>query len=133
MTADHSLTITGPCSHGDLSRRFLQIIDDKFLIQIMEKPMRRSVLLDLLPTNKAGLVGDLKTGNNFGCNGHEIVEFRILQGRSRARNRIKNLVFSRANFGLFKGPLVGIPWIRALEGRGAQERLLILRHHFLQA
>jgi len=41
------------------SRRFLERIDDNFLTQGIEKPMRRRALLDLLLTNKAGL-GDVK-------------------------------------------------------------------------
>lgn len=39
----------------------------------------------------------------------------------------------RVTFDLFKDLLGGIPWIRTLEGRGAQDCWLILKHHFLQA
>jgi len=38
------------------SWRFLQSIDDNFLVQVVEEPTRRGVLLDLVPTNKEGLV-----------------------------------------------------------------------------
>ena len=30
--------------------------------------------------------------------------------------------FRRDNFSLFKDPLRGIPWVRAIEGRGVQKR-----------
>jgi len=34
------------------SRRFLQSIDDNFLMQVVEEPMRRDVLLDLVLTKR---------------------------------------------------------------------------------
>ncbi|GAB0190175.1 mitochondrial enolase superfamily member 1 [Grus japonensis] len=70
-------------SHA-LSRRFLQSIDDNFLIQVVDDPTRREVLLDLVLMNKEGPVGDMNAGGSLGCSDHEMVEFRILHGRSRA-------------------------------------------------
>uniref|UniRef100_A0A8B9PGQ4 Reverse transcriptase domain-containing protein n=1 Tax=Apteryx owenii TaxID=8824 RepID=A0A8B9PGQ4_APTOW len=62
-----------------------------------------------------------------------MVEFRILRGGGRALSKIATLDFRRANFGLFRDLLRGIPWVRALEGRGVQESWLIFKHHLLQA
>ncbi|GAB0208404.1 hypothetical protein GRJ2_003306100 [Grus japonensis] len=137
-----ALVLMGDLNHPDIcwkgnaakhaqSRRFLQSIDDNFLTQVVEEPMRRGVLLDLVLTNKEGLVGDVKVGGSLGCSDHEMVEFRILHGRSRAVSRITTLDFRRANFGLLKDLLGRIPWVRALEGKGAQESWSIFRHHFL--
>jgi len=50
----------------------------------------------------------VKAGGRFGCSDHEMVNFRILGGGSRAISRIKTLDFRRANFGLFKEVLGGI-------------------------
>ena len=102
------------------SRRFLQSIDDNFLTQVVEKPKRRGVLLDLVLMNKEGLVEDMKIGGSLSCSDCEIVEFRILHGGSRAVSRIKTLDFRRANFGLFKDLLGEILWFRALEHRGSK-------------
>ena len=41
--------------------------------------------------------------------------------------------FRRHNFGLFKKLLGGIPWARALEGRGVQEFWSLFKHQFLHA
>jgi len=84
------------------SRRFLQSIDDNFLMQVVEEPMRRDVLLDLVLMNKEGLDEDVKAGGSLGSNDQEMVNFRILCGGSRAICRIKTLDFRRADFGLFK-------------------------------
>jgi len=127
----------GDFSHPDISwedhtarhsqsRRFLQSIDDNFLMQVVEEPTSKSALLDLVLTNKEGLVEDVKAGGRLGCSDHEMVEFRILREGSRAISRIKTLDLRRTNFGLFKELLGGIPWDRALEGSGVQEVLVAL-------
>jgi len=103
------------------SRRFLQSIDDNFLMQVVKESTRNRALLDLVLTNKEGQVEDMKAGDRLSCSDHEMVEFRILRGGSWATSRIKTLELRRANFGLFKELLGGIPWARALEGRGVQE------------
>jgi len=114
------------------SMRFLQSIDDNFLMQMVE-PTRRGTLLNLVLTNKEGLVEDVKVTGRLSCSDHEMVEFRILHGGSRAVSRIKTLDFRRANFGLFEELLGGILWIRALEGRGGQESWSLFKYHFLHA
>jgi len=137
-----ALVLMGDFNHPDISwedhtarhtqpRRFLQSIDDNFLMQVVEEPTRKGALLDLVLTNEEGLVEDVKVGGRLGCSNHEIMEFRIQRGRSRAISRIKTLHFRRASFGLFKELLGGIPWARALEGRGVQECLSLFKHHFL--
>jgi len=115
------------------SRRLLQSISDNFLMQVVEEPKRRGTLLDLVLMNKEGLVEHVNVGGRLGCSDHEMVNFRILGGGSRAISRIKTLDFRRANFGLFKEVLGGIPWVRALEGRGVQECWSLFKYHFLHA
>ncbi|XP_032060951.1 olfactory receptor 14A16-like [Aythya fuligula] len=60
------------------SRRFLQCIDDNFMTQVVEKPTRRCVLLDLVVTNEKELVEDVRVGGSPGCSDHNVVELRIL-------------------------------------------------------
>ena len=100
---------------------------------MVEDPKRRGVLLDLVLTNKEGLVEDVKAGGRLGCSDHEMVEFRMLYGGSRAMSRITALDFRRVNFGLFKDLLGGIPWVRALESKRVQEIWSLFKHCFLHA
>jgi len=72
-------------------------------------------------------------GGRLSCNDHEMVEFRILRGGSRAISRIKTLDLRWANFGLFKELLGGIPWARALKGRVVQECWSLFKRHFIHA
>jgi len=95
-----ALVLVGDFNHPDISWedhtarqaqswRFLQSIDDGFPMQVVEEPTRRGALLDLVLTNKEELVEDVKVGGRLGCSDHEMVEFRILRGGSRAKSRIK--------------------------------------------
>jgi len=115
------------------SRRFLQSIGDNILTQLVEEPMMRGMWLDLVLRNKEGLIENVKVGDSLGCSDDEMVEFRILHGGSRAVSRITTLDLRRANFGLFKELLGGIPWVRAQETGRVQESWLLFKHHFLCA
>ncbi|GAB0179465.1 hypothetical protein GRJ2_000411800 [Grus japonensis] len=115
------------------SRRFLECIDDNFLLQGIKELTRRGAVLDLVLTNKEGLVGDMKLKGSLGCSDHEMVEFRILRTARRARSKLATLDFRRADFGLFRDLLGRVPWDKALEGRGAQDSWLVFKHHLLQA
>jgi len=139
-----ALVLMGDFNHPDVcwndhtarhtqSRRLLQGIDDNFLMQVVEETVRRDMLLDLVLTNKEGLVEDVKVGGSLGCSDHGMVELRMLHGGSRAISRITALDFRRAHFGLFKELLGGIPWVRALERRGIQESWSLFNDHFLHA
>ncbi|GAB0204290.1 hypothetical protein GRJ2_002894600 [Grus japonensis] len=132
--ASHSqaLALMGDFNHLDIcwrdnaaeckqSRKFLECVDDNFLLQVIEEPTRRGAMLDLILTNKEGLVGDVKFKASLGCSDHEMVEFRILRAARRALSKLAALDFSRADFGLFRNLLGRIPWDKALEGRGAQD------------
>ncbi|GAB0183649.1 hypothetical protein GRJ2_000830200 [Grus japonensis] len=115
------------------SRRFLGCIDDNFLLQVIEKPMRRGAMLDLVLTNKEGLVGNVKVKGSLGCSDHEMVEFKILRAARRVHSKLTTLDFRRADFGLFRDLLGRVPWEKALEERGAQEIGLIFEDHLFQA
>ena len=115
------------------SGRFLECVDDNFLLQVVEEPTRRGAMLDLVLTNKEGLVGNVKLKGSLGCSDHEMVEFKILRALRRAHSKLTTLDLRRADFGLFRDLLGRVPWDKALEGRGAQESWVIFKDHLLQA
>ncbi|GAB0203333.1 hypothetical protein GRJ2_002798900 [Grus japonensis] len=144
--ASHSqaLVLMGDFNHSDIcwrdntaghkqSRRFLECVDDNFLLQVIEEPTRRGAMLDLILTNKEGLVGNVKLKGSLGCSDHEMVEFRIFRAARRARSKLTTLDFRRADFGPFRDLLGRVRWAKALEGRGAQDSCLIFKDHLLQA
>ncbi|GAB0179392.1 cAMP-dependent protein kinase inhibitor alpha [Grus japonensis] len=78
-------------------------------------------MLDLVLTNKKGLVGNVKLKGSLGCSDHKMVEFKILRAARRAHSKLATLDFRRADFGFFRDLLGRVPWDKALEGRGAQD------------
>ncbi|PKU47142.1 glycerol kinase [Limosa lapponica baueri] len=90
-------------------------------------------MLDLVLTNKGGLVGNMKLKDSLGYSDQEMVDFKILRATRMVHSKLTTLEFRRADFGFF-GDLFGrILWDKALEGRGVQESLLIFKDHLLQA
>ncbi|KAF1441782.1 hypothetical protein FQV07_0011647, partial [Pygoscelis papua] len=85
--ASHSqaLVLMGDFNHPDTCWRdntaghkwFLECVNDNFLLQVVEEPTRRGAVLDLVLTNKEGLVGNVKLKGSLGCSDHEMVEFKI--------------------------------------------------------
>ncbi|GAB0186660.1 hypothetical protein GRJ2_001131300 [Grus japonensis] len=105
------------------SRKFLECVNDNFLLQVIEEPTRRGAMLDLVLTNKEGLVRNVKLKGTLGCSDHKMVEFKILRAARRANSKLTTLDFRRTDFGLFRDLLGRVPWDKALEERGAQESL----------
>ncbi|GAB0184134.1 hypothetical protein GRJ2_000878700 [Grus japonensis] len=87
------------------SRRFLEGVDDNFLLQVTEEPMRRGAMLDLVLTNEEGLVGDVKLKGSLVCSDHEMVEFKTLRAARRVHSKLTTLEFGRGDFGLFRDSL----------------------------
>lgn len=50
-----------------------------------EDPTRSSGLLDLIDTNKEGLVGNVKVKGSLGCNNHKRGEFRNMKAGRRVK------------------------------------------------
>ena len=70
----------------------------------------------------------MRIWGSLGCSVCEVVELRILCGGSRAISRtITILDFWKANFGLFKDLLRGIPWVRDLEGGGGPREIVTIQ------
>ncbi|PKU31806.1 dtw domain-containing protein 2 [Limosa lapponica baueri] len=138
-----ALVLMGDFNHPDMcwrdntaghkkSRKFLEHVDDNFLLQLVE-PMRKGTVLDLDLTNKEGLVGNVKLKGSLGCSGHEMVEFKILRAARRVCSKLTTLDFRRADFGLLRDLIGRVTWEKVLEGRGAQGSWLLFKDHLLRA
>ncbi|GAB0183842.1 hypothetical protein GRJ2_000849500 [Grus japonensis] len=117
-----ALVLMGDFSHPNIywkdntaglkhSRRFLECVDDGFLRQVIQEPMRRGAMLDLVLTNKEGLVGNVKLKGSRGCSDHEIMKFKILRAVRRVHSKLTTLEFRRADFSLFRDLLGRVPTI----------------------
>lgn len=66
-----------------------------------EEPTRRGVMLDLILTNKQGLLRNVKSKGSFGCNDHNMVEFKILRADRRMNSKLAPSGFRQEDLDLF--------------------------------
>lgn len=68
--------------------------------QVTEEPTRRGALLNLVLTNKEGLVWNVKLTGSFGCSDLRMVEIENFRAASREHSRLNILGFRKANWAL---------------------------------
>ncbi|KAK4816199.1 hypothetical protein QYF61_012664 [Mycteria americana] len=115
------------------SRRFLECVADNFLTQLVSEPTREGALLDLLFTNREGLVSHVMVGGCLEQSDHEMIEFLILGNVMRGVSRTATLDFQRADFGPFRRLVNRVPWEAALKGKGVQEGWTFFKEEVLKA
>ena len=108
-------------------------MEDCFLTQLVREPTRGSAPLDLLFTNREGLVGDVVVGNCLGQSDHEMVEFSILGKVRKGISKNAVLDFWRADFELFRMLVGKVPWKVVLKSRGVQEGWALLKKEILMS
>lgn len=103
------------------SRRFLECMEDKFLMQLVREPNREGTPLDLLFAKRKGLLCDEKIGGCLGHSDPEMIALSILTEVRRGISRTATLDFQRADLGLFRRPVERVAWEAVLKDRGVQE------------
>ncbi|KAK4811010.1 hypothetical protein QYF61_015714 [Mycteria americana] len=115
------------------SRRFLECVADNFLTQLVSEPTREGAPLDLLFTNREGLMSHVMVGGHLGQSDHEMIEFLICGKAERGVSKTATLDFRRADFGLFRRLVERVPWEAALMGKGVQEGWTFFKEEVLKA
>lgn len=77
--------------------------------------------LDLLFTNREGLVGDVVVGGYIGYRDHEMRELLILGDIIKVVSKISTLNFHRVVICLFRTLVQRVPWERDLNNKEIQE------------
>ena len=95
--------------------------------------VKKGALLDLLFTNRKGLVGDVKVGDRLEQSDHETVEFSILGDVRRVTSKTAILNFQRADSDLFRTLVARVPWESLLKVKGVQEAWMLLKMEILKA
>jgi len=103
------------------SRRFLECVEDNFLTQLVSELTGGGASLDLLFTNREGLVGDVVVGVCLGRSDHEMIESTVQNEVKRGASKTTTMDFRRADFGLFRTLVERVPWERVLKGKGSRQ------------
>jgi len=115
------------------SRRFLECVEGNFLMQLVSEPTRGGALLDLLFTNREGLLGDVAVRGCLGLSDHEMTEFSVRSEVNRGASKTMTMDFQRADFGLFRTLVERVPWERVLKGKWVQEGWTFFKEEVLHA
>ena len=91
------------------------------MMQLVREPTRGAAPLDLLFTNREGLVGGVEVGGCLGQSDHDMVEFSILGGVRRGNSKTATLDFWRVDLELFRSLVGGVSWDSVLESKGVQD------------
>ena len=77
---------------------FLDVIQDSFLKQLVNKPTREDKILDLILTNREDIVSNIEIGETLGNSDHREVRFNINWGERGSSNHSLVPDFRRADF-----------------------------------
>ena len=100
------------------------------MMQMIREPTRGAAPLDLLFTNKEGLVGDVEVGAVL--DRVTVVEFLIFGGARRGNSKTATLDFQRADFELFRRLVGGVPWGSVLKSKGVQDGWSLFKEEALK-
>ena len=64
---------------------------------------------------------------------HEMIEFSILGEVRKGVSKTTTLNFRRADFGLFRSLVNGVPWEAVLKGKGVQEGWMLFKKEVSKA
>jgi len=108
-------------------------VEDDFLTQLVSEPTRGGASLDLLFTNREGLMGDVVVGGHLGLSNHEMIEFSVLGEVKRGVSKTTAMDFWRADFGLFRTLVDRLPWETVLKVKGVQVGCTFFKEEVLKA
>jgi len=81
-------------------------------------PCEEGALLDLLFTNREGLVGDVVVRGSLELSDHEMIEYSVRGEVKRGASKTTTLDSQRADFDLFRMLVERVPRERVLKGKG---------------
>ncbi|KAK4816398.1 hypothetical protein QYF61_016715 [Mycteria americana] len=99
----------------------------------VREPTRGGASLDLLFTNRKGLVGDVVVEGRLGLSDHNMTEFSICGEVRRGVSKTTTRDFLRADFALFRPLVDRVPWETVLKGKQIQEGWAFFKKEVLKA
>ena len=115
------------------TRNLLECVDDNFLVQVLDRPARGEMWLDVVLPSAEEIIKGIKSEDSIGCSSRARVEVGISRNMGLAKSGVRTLNLERANFRLFKELLDEISWEALLRDKGVEESWLFFRDAFLRA
>lgn len=99
------------------SSRCLEVPDENFLTQVVEKLMSGQTLLNLMLRSKETVLQNVKFSRNLDDTDSVMVKVKIMKGGNKAKSRIPAPDFSRTDFGLFRDQVLVLSSLKILKAR----------------
>ncbi|KAE8597549.1 hypothetical protein XENTR_v10016507 [Xenopus tropicalis] len=96
--------------------RFVNMLNDNFLFQLVQEPTRNDSILDLVISNNTELISNICVGEHLGNSDHNMVSFEIMLQRQLYKGVTKTLNFRRADFASIRASLQCVNWVRLFMG-----------------
>ena len=107
---------------GSKGRNFYEATSEAFLEQHIDEPTHTSGnILDLVLTNKEGLVSNMEMLGRVGMSDHEIISFNVKIDDNINSNNQTRLDYPRANFDRMREELRKHEWEKEMEGRTVED------------
>jgi hypothetical protein len=103
------------------SEQFMEVVQNCYLFQKVDKPTRGENILDLILCNEEAIVQNVKVGENLGDSDHQIIRFSIIVETEQAKNKILVPNFNRANFDGMRDGLSKKCWRNELQANSVNE------------
>ncbi|XP_073519598.1 uncharacterized protein [Phyllobates terribilis] len=107
--------------------RFLSIIKDNYLSQLVQEPTRGTALLDLILTNRPDRITEVQVGGHLGNSDHNIIQFHMCFSRVPSKGVTKTLNFRRAKFDQLRDALHLIDWDSIFSNRSTDRKWEIFK------
>lgn len=100
---------------------FLDVVNDNFMLQYVNKPTRGNAILDLVLCNDPDRIGSVEVMEPLGTSDHSIVSFVVSWHVSNLPSKSKIFYFRRANFDRMRSYLSEINWTTLLDCTSVNE------------
>uniref|UniRef100_A0A803JLD2 Reverse transcriptase domain-containing protein n=1 Tax=Xenopus tropicalis TaxID=8364 RepID=A0A803JLD2_XENTR len=101
---------------SEKASRFVNMLNDNFLFQVVQEPTRNESILDLVISNNTELISNICVGEHLGNSDHNMVSFEIMLQRQLYKGVTKTLNFRRADFASLRASLQCVNWERLFMG-----------------
>ena len=113
---------------GSRGRKFYEATTEAFLEQHIEEPTHKSGnILDLVLSNREGLISDICMMGRVGMSDHELISFHVKTDKIKDGQNQTNKNYKRANFTKMRTELENKDWNTVLKEKGVNEMWEIIK------
>uniref|UniRef100_A0A803K2X2 Reverse transcriptase domain-containing protein n=1 Tax=Xenopus tropicalis TaxID=8364 RepID=A0A803K2X2_XENTR len=116
--------------------KFINLLHDNFMSQVVEEPTRNHAILDLVISNDPERIANVQVVEPLGNSDHNVISFDVWCRKQIYTGVTKTMNFRKANFSSLRAALQGIDWGIMFSDKNTEQKWLsfkmILNHYCSQ-